>query len=269
MFVRKDKKLLTWREAWKLNRRAFVLIYKQCPHMLLSRLICVVWDSLTPYIGIYLSALLITELTEGRNPSVLIRLVLIILLSAAVISLAATFLHKWRDVACAGLYYKIQQIFSKKMMSMDYPDADNPKTHELYNTIEQNRNGGGWGLNQVYGHIEGILSGLITFLGGVALTVSLFTSRVPDTAGGFTVLNSPLFVLLIIAVMLAITYIAPLLANKAGSYYALNSDSHNFANRMFGYFGFLGFRKEFSEDIRIYRQDLLCEKFSKDKTGTF
>ena len=82
--------------------------------MLLSRLICVVWDSLTPYIGIYLSALLITELTEGRNPSVLIRLVLIILLSAAVISLAATFLHKWRDVACAGLYYKIQQIFSKK-----------------------------------------------------------------------------------------------------------------------------------------------------------
>ena len=61
MFVKKDKKLLTWREAWKLNRRAFVLIYKQCPHMILSRLICVVWDSLTPYIGIYLSALLITE----------------------------------------------------------------------------------------------------------------------------------------------------------------------------------------------------------------
>lgn len=267
--MKKDKKLLTWREAWRVNRRAFALIYKRCSHMILSRLICVIWDALTPYIGIYLSALLITELTEARNPAVLTRLVLIILISAALISLTAAFLHKWRDVECAGLYYKVQQIFSEKMMSMDYPDADNPKTHELYNTIEQNRNSGGWGLNQVYGHIEGILSALLTLLGGVVLTVSLFTSRVPATSGGYTVLNNPLFILLIVAVMLAIIYVAPLLSNKAGSYYAMNSDSHNFANRLFGYFGFLGFKKELSEDVRIYRQDLLCDRFSKDKTGTF
>lgn len=267
--MKKDKKLLTWRESWKLNRRAFSLIYKRYPHIIISRLVCVVWDALTPYIGIYLSALLITELTQGRNPSVITNLVLIILLSAAFISLAAAFLHKWRDIACAGLYYKIQQIFSEKMISMDYPDADNPKTHELYNTIDQNRNGGGWGLNQVYGHIEAILSAILTLLGGIALTVSLFTSRVPDSAGGFTVLNNPLFILPIIAAMLGITYISPLLSNKAGSYYALNSDLHNFGNRLFGFFGFLGFRKEFSEDIRIYRQDLICDKYGKDKTGAF
>lgn len=200
--MKKDKKLLTWREAWKLNLRAFALIYKRCPHIIISRLVCVAWDALTPYIGIYLSALLITELTQGRNPSVITRLVLIILLSAAFISLAAAFLHKWRDVACTGLYFRIQQIFSEKMISMDYPDADDPKTHELYNTIDQNRNGGGWGLNQVYGHIEAILSAILTLLGGVALTISLFTSRVPDSSGGFTVLNNPLFILLIIAVML-------------------------------------------------------------------
>lgn len=267
--MKKDKKLLTWRESWKLNRRAFSLIYKRYPHIIISRLVCVVWDALTPYIGIYLSALLITELTQGRNPSVITNLVLIILLSAAFISLAAAFLHKWRDIACAGLYYKIQQIFSEKMISMDYPDADNPKTHELYNTIDQNRNGGGWGLNQVYGHIEAILSAILTLFGGIALTVSLFTSRVPDSAGGFTVLNNPLFILPIIAAMLGITYISPLLSNKAGSYYTLNSDLHNFGNRLFRFFGFLGFRKEFSEDIRIYRQDLICDKFGKDKTGTF
>ena len=267
--MKKDKKLLTWRESWKLNRRAFSLIYKRYPHIIISRLVCVVWDALTPYIGIYLSALLITELTQGRNPSVITNLVLIILLSAAFISLAAAFLHKWRDIACAGLYYKIQQIFSEKMISMDYPDADNPKTHELYNTIDQNRNGGGWGLNQVYGHIEAILSAILTLLGGIALTVSLFTSRVPDSAGGFTVLNNPLFILPIIAAMLGITYISPLLSNKAGSYYALNSDLHNFGNRLFGFFGFLGFNKQLSEDIRIYRQDLICDKYGKDKTGLF
>lgn len=267
--MKKDRKLLTWREAWNLNSRAYAMIYKKCPNMIISRLVCIIWDAFTPYIGVYLSALLITELTEARNPSVITKLVLIILISEILISLAAAFLYKWRNVECAGLYYKVQRILSDKFLSMDYPDADNPKTHELYSTIEQNRNGGGWGLNQVYGHVEGILSAVLTSLFGVALTVSLFTSRVPETSGGYTVLNNPLFVLLIIAVMLTVNFIAPMLSNKGDSYYALMSDTHRFANRLFGYFGFLGFKKELSEEVRIYRQDLLCDKYNKDKTGTF
>lgn len=267
--MKKDKKLPTWREAWKLNRRAYAMIYKKCPNMIISRLVCIVWDAFTPYIGVYLSALLITELTEARNPSVITKLVLIILISETLISLAAAFLYKWRNVECAGLYYKVQRILSDKFLSLDYPDVDDPKTHELYSTIEQNRNSGGRGLNQVYGHVEGILSAVLTSLFGVALTVSLFTSRVPDTSGGYTVLNNPLFILLIIAVMLIINYFAPRLSNKGDSYYALMSDAHNFANRLFGYYGFLGFKKELSEEVRIYRQDLLCDKYNKDKTGTF
>ncbi len=267
--MKKEKKLPTWRETWKLNRRAFSLIYKRCPRMIVSRLMSIIWDALTPYVDIYLSALLITELTGTRNPSVLTRLVLIILCSAAVISLVAAFLHKWRDTECAGLYYKVQLIFSEKTMSMDYADADDAKTHELYNTIEQNRNGGGWGLNRVYGHIEGLLSAFLTLFGGIALTISLFTSRVPESSGGYTILNSPLFILLMISVMLAITYFAPLLSNKAGSYYALHSDSHNLGNRLFGYFGFLGYKNNLAADVRIYRQDLICDKYAKDKTTTF
>lgn len=269
MLMQKDTKLPTWREAWKLNRRAFILIYKRCPRMILSRLICIVWDALTPYAGIYLSALLITELTEARDPAVLTKLVLSILFSAALISLIAAFLHRWRDIECAGLYYKVQQIYSEKMMRMDYEDVDNPKTHELYNTIEQNRNGGGWGLNRVYNHIEGLLSAVLTLLGGAALTVSLFTSRVPEDSGGYTVLNNPLLILAMIAIMLAITFFAPVLSNKAGSYYAVRSNTHNYANRLFGYFGFLGFKNELAGDVRIYRQDLICDKYNKDKTGIF
>ena len=112
--MKKDKKLLKWREAWKLNRRAFALIYKRCPHMIISRLVCVVWDSLTPYIGIYLSALLITELTQGRNPSVITNLVLIILLSAAFISLAAAFCTSGVILHAPGCIIRYSRYFPKK-----------------------------------------------------------------------------------------------------------------------------------------------------------
>ena len=267
--MKKEKKLLTWRETAHLNKRAFSLIYKRCPQMIISRLLCVVWDSLTPYVGVWLSAKLITELAGTRNSSILTQLVLMILCSAAVISLGAAFLHKWRDTQCVGLYYTVQQIFSEKMMSMDYSDADNSKTHEMYDTIEQNRNGGGWGMNQVYGHIENALSAILSVLGGAALTISLFTSRVPDTAGNYTALNNPLFILAFVAIMFGITFFAPWLANKAGSYYALNSNSHNLGNRLFGFFGWLGYDNDLAADVRIYRQDLICDKYNNDKTGVF
>jgi len=237
--------------------------------MIISRLTCIFWDALTPYVGIYLSAMLVAELAGAQNRSVLTKLVLAALCSAAVISLAAAVLHKWRDIQCVGLYYQVQQIFSEKMMSMDYEDADSAKTHEMYDTIEQNRNGGGWGLNQVYEHIEGIFSAVLTLFGGMALTITLFTSRIPETAGNFTVLNNPLFILLIVAVMLTITYLAPILSNKADSYFALNSDMHNLGNRLFGFFGWLGYDNNLGADVRIYRQDLMSDKYIGDKTGIF
>ena len=42
-------------------------------------------------------------------------------------------------------------------------------------------------------------------LGAIALTVSLFTQNVPETAGALTILNHPLFIVGILAVLLAVT----------------------------------------------------------------
>ncbi len=269
MKKKKDKKLLSWKEAYAVNQKAFRLLYRRYPQMFTSRIICVVWEALTPYVGIYLSALLIEELSTSRNPQVLARLVLITLLSAAVISLLSAFLIKWRDTQCAGMYFKVKQIFTKKLLDMDFVSIDDTKTHEMLSTIDQNQNGGGWGLYRVIGNYEAIVSAILTLLGGIALTVTLFTQPVPESAGSLTVLNNPLFVLAVIFVMLAVTYIAPALSNKAGSYYAHRADSHNLANRLFGFFGWLGYHQEFATDMRIYRQDIICDKYNSSKTDTF
>lgn len=261
--------ILSWREAWQINRRAFGLIYRAYPQMFLSRIICVVWDALTPYVGIWLSAKIIGELSGDRNPDTLTRLVLATLISAALISLAGAFLSKWRDDQCVGMYFKVRQIFTKKLLDMDFVNIDDTKTHELLSTINQNANGGGWGLYRVIGNYESIISAVITLLGGAALTATLFTRQVPREAGSLTLLNNPLFILAVILVMLAVTYIAPALSNKGGSYYARNSSAHNLGNRLFGFFGWLGYQDDCAADVRIYRQDIICEKYNSDKTDTF
>ena len=66
MNKKNDKKLLSWKEAYKTNQKAFRLIYKKYPNMFISRIVNVIWNAFTPYIGIYLSALSIEELSAGK-----------------------------------------------------------------------------------------------------------------------------------------------------------------------------------------------------------
>ncbi len=264
-----DKKLLSWREAWRLNRRAFSLLYHRDKKAVISRMAGMVWSALTPYVGIYLSARLISALTEGADVTVIRTLVLLNLLSAAVISLTGAFLNKWKNTESSTLFYRNFQIYTEKMMTMDFADADSSRIHAMYSTIKQNYQGAGWGINLSYRHMEKLFSAIFTFSGGAALTISLFTSPVPDSAGGYSVLNSPLFLLMIAALMIAVTCLSPMLANKAESYIAVNADQHSLGNRLFGFFGLLGFENDLAADVRIYRQDVLCYRFSNDKNGIF
>lgn len=253
----------------RLNNRALKLFYKRYPQMILSRLISVVWNSLTPYVSIYLSALVIDELAGSRTVERLQLLVIITLASAAVIALGTALLKKWTEAQSAGMWFKVENILSEKMLDMDYVSLDETHTAELLSTIRQNMNGGGWGLYRVVVAYEELCSSILTILGGISLTVSLFVSRVPDGAGALSALNNPLVVLAVITVMLAVTFIAPVLNNKSGSYYAKHADSHNLGNRLFSFFGWLGYYSELAPDVRIYRQDRICGRHNHNKDDTF
>ncbi len=264
-----DSGVMSWRDAAKINLRALKLWWRRLPQLMTSHLVRVVWEALTPYVGIYLSALVIDELAGARDSHRLFFLVALTLASSAVISLVSAIINKWTNTHDAGLWYKFNNIFSEKLLSMDYADRDKTETTALLSTIKQNINGGGWGLNRVPSNILSLISSVLTLFGGVALTVTLFTSKVPDGAGALTSLGSPLFALLIAAVMIAITIISPMLSNKAGSYLAKNVDAHNRGNRFFGFFGFLGFHPEYAMDMRMYRFDKVCEKYNSKKDGVF
>lgn len=267
--MEKNKKLKSWGETIKLNNRALKIFYKRYQQMVLSRFISVIWTALTPYVGIYFSALVIDELVGNRNARRLQVLVLITLGSATLIALGSALMNKWKETQNAGLWLKIEHIFSEKLLDMDYVNLDETETAELLSTIRQNQNGGSWGLYRVIENYEAFCSSVLTILGGISLTVSLFVSCIPENAGAYTVLNNPLFVILVIAVMLVITYIAPALSNKAGSYWALNADSHNLANRMSCFFGLLGYHRDIATDVRMYRQDKMCERYNRNKDDTF
>lgn len=265
----KKRKSLPWNEVIKYNHRTLRVFFQQNPQMVLSRFSCILWNALAPYAVIWLSALIIDELAGDRESGRLKALVLITLISTALIALISALLEKWRKTCSAGLLWDGEHIFSEKFLDMDYENLDKTETAELYSMIRQNQNGGNWGIYRVLNNYDALCSSLFTLLGGVSLTVSLFVSRVPDSAGAYTILNHPLFVILMIAIMLLITYLAPALLNKAGSYWALHIGAHNHDNSMFRFWGWLGYQKEIAADVRIYRQDKICEKHNRNKDNAF
>ena len=267
--MKKDKNLPPWSEVIKLSNRALLIFYKRYPQMVVSRFLNVIWSALTPYVGIYLSALVIDELAGNRDPGRLKNLVLLTLISAAVIALVSAFLNKWKETQNAGLWLKSFHIYSEKLLTLDYIDMDDTKTMELIAAVRRNQSYGGWGLYRVIGEYENLCSGVLTLLGGISLTVSLFRSTVPESAGAYMVLNQPLFLVPVIAIMLGVTYISPALSNKAGSYFALNRNLNVLTNRLWNFFVLLGINRENADDVRIYRQDKMLEMGGSKKDNVF
>ena len=125
----KDEKKLSWKEVCRLNGRGFRIIYKRYPKLVLSRFVPMVWDVLTPYISIYLSARIIGELAGTRDLGRLRELVLITLCVEAFLALGKALLTKWKNYVNSTLFLMMDQFYVDKLLGMDFIDIDDGKMH--------------------------------------------------------------------------------------------------------------------------------------------
>lgn len=267
--MKKTEKKISFKEMIRLNCRALKILYHYYPQVVLSQLTLEIYETLTPYIEVYCSALIINELAGNHDIGHLKALILLTLSLTALFALVHAFLKRWNASQSEGLWLKFENIYSEKSLDLDYMKIDDPKTSELLYKVRQNENGGGWGLYFSFVQCCSLISSLMMILGGIALTISLFSSKVPESAGSLVILNHPLTVLLVIGMMLGITLVAPMIRSKANRYYAQNANMHNLSNRLFSFFGFLGYSRALAPDIRMYRQDKICNFYNNNKEDTF
>lgn len=266
-------KLKKFIKAFKMNHRAFMIISKEFPHFIFHSIVETVWTSLTPYVSIYLSALLLEELSTTRDQNQLIKLTLLLLISTAVIGIITKLIGLWEDSFYRGAWYKKEHIYTKKLLEMDYIEVSKTSTKEKVDEIYEDANSGGWGLSRAQWKYFQLFNAILTTLGGFALTITLFTSKVDSSMSQFTFLNSPLFVILIIIAILLVTIISPMISSKADSYFGFGRDENNekrlLTNRLFGFFGYEIFKINNAQDIRLYKQETFSDNLLSDKTSTF
>ena len=255
------KEKTTLRRAAAVHLRATRELHRVTPqHFPVLTLYCL-FGAITPYVTVFFSARVLTELATLRRAEILWRWVLAGVLCTGFAAVAKAALHRRCNTLLNDLYGRKEMLFVHKIFRLDYSELDKQENHDLREQIKQNEQWSGWGLMHVPQLYSGAVTGLLGLLSGTALTVSLFTAPVPNSAGWLVVLNDPIFALVLAAGILIISILAGRLSARAMQCWGDFSEEATFGNRRFGHFGFLGRDKQRAIDIRMNDQQRLVRAY--------
>jgi len=245
------------REAIPMNIRALKLFCGENPGLFLSSTIYKPLEALAPYVPIWFSARVISELAGNRDPHELWKWVILTLAATVLTTLTVALVKRWHFAHVNGCWVRFHHAPAEKFTRMDYAAMDNQKTWDTYSQIRQNDNWGGWGLRRAFFMYEWLLGGLIGLAGAVALTYSLFASPVAASsgAGNLSFLGHPLMSVLVIALLFGTAGISTWLRVRARSMWADSAEANKEGNRYFFYYGMEMGKRSRAADIRLYRQD--------------
>ena len=259
---------ITWKETAAVHLRAWKEIRKYCPGVFPAIFLYGLLSALSPYVSFFLSAQLLNELSGLHRPEILGKWAILIIALTALLSLITGAANRWQEAACAQFYRHKDKRYSDKLRSMDFADMDKTQTHDLLSQIRQNENWSGWGFNQFVWQMAYLTKGFFGILGASVLSVSLFTTSVPESAGRFTVLNHPAFLVVSLLLLTGVTVLGPFCKNKATGYWARFSQEATLGNRLFGAFGFTASEQSRAADFRMYNQQTIC-RFYMETNRTF
>ncbi len=250
------KKKLSFAEGLRLHLRAIKLMNRYCPGLYLSCALKSVAAAVIPYVTVFFSARIIDELAGPRRPEELWKWVALAVAVGGVLAIIGYALNRWCDARSEPIYEKKTLVYSDKQLAMDYADFENKKVRDLYNQIAQTENWRWLGIMKIADIITDSVNGVAGVIGAVALVGGLFVTRVPEGAGALEALDSPFVIAGLAAVLVLLTVISAAISAKAGAMSQTEALTENarFGNRLFGFFGYLGFDKYRALDIRMYRQ---------------
>ena len=243
---------ITIRDHIQANLRAITITRKILPGFVSLTVVISLMKAVLPYLTIFFSARIIAELAGGHDPKTLMRWVVGALIAYAVPSLIQQGLQRKRDVLNSISWNAWTKLLSDKKLSMDYQDLDDSRVISQYEQIAQTNQYNGGGYFRATWSLEGLLTATIGVIGAVALSVSLFTRKVPK-GSSYAFLNNPAFVLLILGVLLFVILEGPIVRTKSNDMMYGNMEAARYSNRVFGHFGFFSIKRpEAAMDIRMY-----------------
>ncbi len=256
-----------FRETWRNFRRGLGLLRPYAPGLYGAMIALAVIQAATPYVTVFFSAQVLSELALRRRPEVLAGWAAATVAAEALLALLRAAAAHRRNARYSHFAFNRDRIYLDKLLTMDFEVMEKRETRDLYAQIQQNAQWAGLGLFQLPELFETLLRDAIGVLSAVALCAGLFLSRVPASAGALTALDGPLGLLGLAAGVLIPTILGPWLLGRALilSRGPTVSEEARLGNRIFGAFGFLFYDSFRALDVRMYEQQVIARKHMKER----
>lgn len=258
----KQEEQISWRETWEIHRRCFLLCRKARPQYFPIRGTKRILDALSPFVTLFLSARFLNELTGERNPEILTKWVMLILVVTGALGMLRALFKRWDELEKEFFYSWKNWIYGKKMLDMDFAKADDTANSDLLIQIIQTESFSGRGLINFQEILLKCLEDFFRVLGGLTLSVSLFFLPVAAQSQGNALLKASLW--LATLGILVVLIVNPILISKSLDAWNGAQAAGRKGNRLskfYGYDLYLGEKR--SLDMRIYRQDLFGRKMQE------
>lgn len=149
---------------YKTTRRAFQLYRSYNPHYFPLRLFQIIFNNLTPFFTLWMSAEIVTALYQKKSKEDLFLLVAITLCGTLLIHVMGAFLGRCVNTALKKLEHNEAAAFNQKTLSLDYDKLENPEIRHLRRKIVENSWINCYGVVQMRIRLEEIVTHLVNIL---------------------------------------------------------------------------------------------------------
>ena len=212
-------------------------------------------SSLSPFVNIYISALIINSIAEKQPFERLLFLAVITVTINLMIALISSVLNHIISIRQSefNTLYKMNR--SRKIMNMKYSSVEEPETHYLHQKIIEAANMNNGGIIGLLESIKNFVQSIFTIIFSISITISLFfTPRSLNTPFESFITSPWLSVLIFLAILINVFVSMYSNSTMTKKMYLLMNNAIQF-NRVFDYYleNYIT-NYHTGKDIRVYNQ---------------
>lgn len=256
-----NKQKRSLKENLQMIVRTMKILYQIAPRAMVISEVGAIFRSFTPFVNIYMSAMIIDELAGGRDLALLGRYVLITIglnLIIALVNHAMTEMLKAEQMLMPS---RVNFLLSKEGLDMDYANIENVRMRVLRNRIDEAMGSGRGGLIHCFYKQSLVLEIFCKVIIAAVMSVEVFSALSTQSLTGFLAfMNTPWASAILAVVVLGLSVFSGFSFKKAAR--VLFNVWLDWPKRMTmsNYYSkeYLG-EHGAGKDIRLFNQKLLIE----------
>lgn len=245
--------------------KGYKQINKFSPRLLILCLIRSVFSSISPFINIILSGMIVNAIINKEPLSHLLILVSAMVSLNLILQLVSSLLNHVFNVANSRFVRVYNFAIDRKIRDMDFADVESSEIHNMRQRIHDYQNWGGGGLETLVWRLPEFTSAIFSIIFSVGLAFSAFTTCSNSFSSIVSFIATPYFSIIVFALIIGNVFFTIKTSSKATKKSYEIGKEFLPINRLFHFYSDFINNYKNGKEIRLYNQSeyILEQGFSQ------